>query len=194
MGVFRPRKSARKRSLSTSRGSAPRVSKSPCWATLRRPKRRGSTKRSSRPDARVTMACVCFCRRFADDHSAGHAEVNNPLAARANRNRTLAAFCSRGLFAIAYQLEHDVFSHAAHFGDAGMFQGGRDLGGARLHGLGLRTQPNRLNGVSRNPLVQSAGDGFDFGKFRHKVQSTVESRLASARHAGRFGGSPKRRT
>src|SRR5882762_3314094 len=58
MGVLRPRNRARKRSRSASRGSMPPASKP--RATLSRPKRRGSTKRSSLPEASFRMACVCL--------------------------------------------------------------------------------------------------------------------------------------
>jgi hypothetical protein len=60
MGVLRPWKSFRKRSRSASKGSIPVASKSPACATLRRPKRRGSTKRSSLPEERRRMAWVCL--------------------------------------------------------------------------------------------------------------------------------------
>src|SRR5579883_1755604 len=60
MGVLRRRKRARKCSRSISRGSTPAASKLALGATLMRPKRRGSTKRSSRPEASLAMARVCF--------------------------------------------------------------------------------------------------------------------------------------
>ena len=60
MGVLRPRNNDRKLSRSTSSGSMPVASKSPAFATLRRPKRRGSTKRSSLPDDNLRIAWVCL--------------------------------------------------------------------------------------------------------------------------------------
>ena len=60
MGVFLPRNSRINVSRSTSRGSKPVASKSPLLDTLRRPKRRGSMNRNSRPEASFAMAWVCF--------------------------------------------------------------------------------------------------------------------------------------
>src|SRR5712671_3373751 len=58
MGVLRPRNRARKGSRPASRGSMPPASK--LCETLKRPKRRGSTKRSSLPEASFRMAWVCL--------------------------------------------------------------------------------------------------------------------------------------
>src|SRR5579871_5556003 len=60
IGVLRPRNNLRNGSSSISRGSMPVVSNASAVTTLSRPKRRGSTKRSSLPDFSLRMAWVCF--------------------------------------------------------------------------------------------------------------------------------------
>ena len=62
MGVLRPRKRAAKSWVEISSGSRPtaQVLSSPICRTARRPNRRGSTKRSSRPDCSRAIKWVCL--------------------------------------------------------------------------------------------------------------------------------------
>ena len=65
MGVLRRRKRVRNRSICESSGSSPGAANPVALldsirATASLPKRRGSTKRSSRPEASFRTACVCF--------------------------------------------------------------------------------------------------------------------------------------
>ncbi len=55
--------------MSTSSGSKPPASNPPPEATLSRPKRRGSTKRSSRPEASFAIAWVCLATSSSGAHT-----------------------------------------------------------------------------------------------------------------------------
>jgi hypothetical protein len=66
-----------------------------------------------------------------------------------------------------FQVEDDMFAHAANSDDTAVFEGRGDCRRGRLQRLFLLAQPDRFNDLSRDPFGKAAGDGFDFGQFRH---------------------------
>ena len=198
MGVLRPRNSARKRSRSISSGSMPPASKSAACATLRRPKRRGSTKRSSLPEARRRMACVCFSTSacgLAHLQPSGHAQVDDPLAVDCVGRTLLSASASRvdedasfdrfalfdpGFWRTGVSAPHCHLCSKSKTmclpilrtaGDAALLQRGDDCRRGRFQRLFLLAEPDGFHDISGDALGQAAGDGFDFGKFGHGRKS-----------------------
>ena len=180
-----------KGSSSTSKGSEPAAS-NPC-ATLRRPKRRGSTNLSSLPEAKPRNRVRVFLDYLiglADQHPPSHAEMHDPLgcglcaggrlspASFADLRRDFAltgedarppssrsnTICFPTRRTPAIRLD----SRAATISDA-----------ARFQRLGLRSKPHRLDDVARDPTGQATGDGFNFRKFRHEtsLQASVPRAL-----------------
>src|ERR1039458_2127383 len=78
----------------------------------------------------------------------------------------------------ALQIEDDVLAAPPNSRYPGPLQYGSDLCRRRFQRLRLLPQPDRLNRVARDVLVEPAGYGFDFRKFGHSLDSTA-SRLGS---------------
>ena len=54
----------------------------------------------------------------------------------------------------------------------GVLKYGDDLFRGRLQRLGLLAQPDRLDDVAGDALVEPARDGFNFGKFGHETAAS----------------------
>ena len=67
-----------------------------------------------------------------------------------------------------FQIENNVLAGTSHAGDFSGLECGGDLIGGGFKRLRFRSQPDGLNYVAGNALVQTARDGFDFGEFGHK--------------------------
>ncbi len=67
------------------------------------------------------------------------------------------------------QIEHDMFAHATHLHDSPVLQRRSDLGGSRFQWLRFFSQPDGVDHVASDSLVESTGNGFDFWKFGHKL-------------------------
>ena len=80
----------------------------------------------------------------------------------------------------AFQVEDNVLADAANFVDARALQNGRDFLCRRFQRLGFFAQPDGLDHVAGDALVQSARYGFDLGKLRHKgiVYGTLRGKEA----------------
>ena len=171
-----------KRSKSISRGSTP-APRSCQPRTLSRPKRRGSTKRSSLPDDSLRMACVCFAtsasvRRPAGGPSCPSEQSIEPWRTRgrlralvgpATRSALIfgAARLAEGATRFLVQVEDNVLAHAADGDDTAVFKCLRDRGCGGLQGLFFLAEPDGFDDVSGDAFGEAAGDGFDFGEFRH---------------------------
>jgi hypothetical protein len=88
--------------------------------------------------------------------------VHNPLPIKGSRP-------SRHVSSGTLQIENDVLAHAPYLHDSAVLQNGRDFRGRRFQGLRFFSQPDRLNHVPSDPLIESASNGFDFRKFGHKL-------------------------
>jgi len=140
--------------------------------------------------------------RRANHHAPSHSQVDDPLRSRCLRraDSLIRRFClsdrstspapppgERGrapyTTSSRFQIEHDVLSYPPHPGNALRFQSGNNLRSRRFQRLGLRSQPDRFDGVSGYPRSQTSRDGFNFRKFGHENQSTVVGRQSSAQPA-----------
>src|SRR5262245_54272737 len=81
------------------------------------------------------------------------------------------------------EIENDVLAGTANANDLLGLQSGRDFRRWRFERLGLRSQPDGLNHVAGNSLVQAARDGFNFGEFGHNKLSAVNYRQKLIRQA-----------
>ncbi len=74
-----------------------------------------------------------------------------------------------------------MLAHPPNLGDASTLQGSRDLGWRRFHGLRLGAEPDRLDRVSGDTLVQSTRNGFDFRQLGHgRLVYSYQSPIVSA--------------
>src|ERR1700691_5218709 len=90
----------------------------------------------------------------------------DPLPARGH-------FFSLAALPFQIQIEDDVLADSPHALDPRALQNRSDLLRRRFQRLGLGAEPDRFDDVTRDALVQAAGDGFYLGKFGHKKQCTV---------------------
>ena len=60
-----------------------------------------------------------------------------------------------------------MLTGATHVDDAGMLEHRRDFDGWRLKHLRLIGDPDGLDNIARDALVQAASNGFYLRKFRH---------------------------
>ena len=146
MGVLRLRNSFAKSSNEICSGSKPGAAN--FSITLNRPKRRGSTKRSSRPVESFRIACVCFSirnfrRRNAE--AAGHSEVDDPLTIFSRRAVRRS------------QIENDVLAHSPHAGDGLRFEPGNDLFSGRLSAAPVSIPTKRIRLRRRRRAYQARG-------------------------------------
>lgn len=115
------------------------------------------------------FAMVCFPRRTTksedsvgvgrerdfrrgDEQATGHTEVDEEFG---------------GCF-IALHSHDDGFADAVDGLDEGSGEGGGDLGLGRLEGLRLAAGPDTGDAGAVAAGVDACGDGFDFGKLRHR--------------------------
>ena len=91
---------------------------------------------------------------LADLQMSGHAEVDDPLG-----------FISFGT--VSFQVENDVFAHAADGGDTGVVQGCGDFCCGGFQRFFFWAEPDGFDAVSGDAFGEAAGDGFDFGEFGH---------------------------
>ena len=166
MGVFLPRNSSMNRSACESSGSSPGA----CKTSRSLPKHRSRQRAGqSAEDQRTAVPCqmpesrsreyawhfrlgICYL------HSPCHPQMNHPLSMPQG-----TIFSPAGLF----QIENDMLADATHIA---RFERVRQLGdvlSGGFKGLGLLAQPDGLDGVARDPLVQASGDSFHLRQFRH---------------------------
>ncbi len=93
-------------------------------------------------------------------HAPGHAKMHDPLSVLLRFAFALA----RG----AFQIEDNVLAYTANLGDARVLKHGCNFLGRRLQRLRLFAQPDGFDPVSGHAFIESARDGFNFGKLRHK--------------------------
>lgn len=77
---------------------------------------------------------------------------------------------------VRLQIEDDVLAHPADSGDTALLQRGGDFCRRRFERLFLLAQPDRFDSVSGDSLGKTAGDGFNFGEFRHSRRSLYYDR------------------
>src|SRR6516162_8620651 len=102
--------------------------------------------------------------------------MHDPLTAPGRRS---------ALESIALQVENDVPPHAPDSHNARLFEDGQDVLRRRLQRLGLLAQPNRLDDIAGDTLVQSARNGFYFREFRHRL--LVYGKAAAGSYLRGFG-------
>ncbi len=73
------------------------------------------------------------------------------------------------------QIEDDVLAHPADGQDAAVLERSSNLTRGRFQRLLLLSQPDGFDDVSRHSLGEAAGNGFDFGEFRHVSYDRVAS-------------------
>jgi hypothetical protein len=88
-----------------------------------------------------------------DQGAAGHAEVDDPLAAR----------IARGLFEVG----DDVFADAADVCDASAFEHFGDGAWGGFEWLAAFAYPDGVDRSAGDTLIQAVGDGFYFGELGH---------------------------
>src|SRR5207248_5904853 len=88
-----------------------------------------------------------------------HAKVNNPLS----MSRARPIFTC-----VSLKIKHNMLSNASYASNPRVLQNSGDFPRWRLQRLRLIAQPNRVDYIARHPLVESARDGFNLRKFRHK--------------------------
>jgi len=137
-----------------------------------------------------------FRMRLTDLQPARHAEMHDPLRLASCGAGALALLCRRNgrrthrpdypsrplpvhssavrgrgrprrIILILFQVEDDVLPHAAHGGDAAVFEGRCDFCCGRFQDLFFLAEPDGFHDVSRDPLGQATRNGFDFGEFGH---------------------------
>src|SRR5271157_4392554 len=116
-----------------------------------------------------------------DQQASGHAEMHDPLSADCRRPAPIAA---RSL-----QVEDDVFANPSHMRDVGSLQNCRDFSCWRFQWLWLLAEPDRFDNVARDALVETSGNGFDFGQFGHSIQFTANGGLRGLAMGDRLGRS-----
>src|SRR5258708_7729889 len=94
-----------------------------------------------------------FGFRGRHPHASGHAEVDDPLA----RNLTSA------------QVEDDMLADTSDLFNARPFKDAGNFSGGRFQRFRLVADPDGIDLVAGDTLVQSAGYGFNFRKFGHGV-------------------------
>ena len=141
----------------------------------RRPKRRGSTKRSSCPPARSRRACVWSGNGAVgccDQQPTGHAKVDDPL--RCGRARILvgafAGFLRDGFGCCARwtQLEDDMFPGAVYCQYRAASKTNGLPQGRRLEGLRMAAEPSLDDAIATHAFMNAAGDRLHFWEFRHR--------------------------
>jgi hypothetical protein len=78
--------------------------------------------------------------------------------------------------------------------DSMMLQHGRDLGGRRFQRFRLFSQPDRVDHIASDPLVQSAGNSFDLGEFGHRLLVYGDSGRAGILEDAQDRGAPFQRS
>src|SRR4051812_7720291 len=86
--------------------------------------------------------------RRCDEHLASHAKAHDPLPG-------------------FREVDDNVFADALHLTNARALEDLGNLPSGGLQRLGFGPDPNGFDHVSRDALIEPAGDGLDFGKFRH---------------------------
>ena len=66
-----------------------------------------------------------------------------------------------------FQVEDDVFAHAADGGDSRVFERCGDFCRGGFQGFFFLAEPDGFDDVSGDAFGEAAGDGFDFGEFGH---------------------------
>jgi hypothetical protein len=155
-------------------GSSPEAAKAalrPRSRNSSRPKRRGSTKRNSRPLSRPRRAWVWA--------ATGELRAWSPGGGRSCRDgqstgRQVGGGCGR-----RPKFADDVFSGAMHRNEHAAFKT-LCLAGARcFEGLAVAPEPRLNDAVAAHTLVDAASYGFHFGQFGHS--SIVGGRVEFAR-------------
>jgi hypothetical protein len=95
---------------------------------------------------------------FNYEHAAGHSKMDDPLA--------------NGL-AVSIEIDCNVLSDAPSLRNTRTFKHGSDLVRRGFQGLMALADPDGFDNVSRNVLVKTTSDGFDFGEFGHKTSLSV---------------------
>jgi len=124
-----------------------------------------------------------FFLRLANQHTARHPKMNNPLStrlcgARAPARSHLLLRMATRRNTINFQIKHNVFSDPPHGRNSPGLQRCDNLLGRRFQRLRLRPQPHRFNHVSSDALIQAARNSFNFRELRHEtsLQSYVAGR------------------
>lgn len=92
---------------------------------------------------------------WGDEQASGHAEMDDPLGFG----------LVRGL--AAAEIEDDVLALAVDAVDAEAGEGVGHLGAWGFEGLLVTAEPDGEDALAAHAGVDSVGDGFDFGEFRH---------------------------
>jgi hypothetical protein len=99
---------------------------------------------------------------IGDQQAAGHAQMHDPLD-----GFTFWIALGQGS-----EIEDDVLAHTTDALDGAAGERFGHGGGRRLHRLALAREPDLFDAVARDALVDAVGDGFDFGEFGHRCESS----------------------
>ena len=100
--------------------------------------------------------------RIGDHQAAGHAEMHDPLD----------GFTFWIALGLGREVEDDVLAHAIDALDGAASERFGHGGGWRLHRLALAREPYLFDAIACDALVDAVGDGFDFGEFGHRCESS----------------------